>query len=133
MNRAHAFAAVAILLACQPASAAEQKDFRDWNASCDNLRDCNAYGFDASLSGATYLRIERGGAPFAAAKITLALDANDGVTFTLKFNDPTSAGSGSRMVPASCPACRTTPSAERRAKKTNAAAWCLPTRSRPKR
>jgi hypothetical protein len=92
MNRVHAFAAVAILLACQPASAAEQKDFRDWNASCDNLRDCNAYGFDASLSGATYLRIERGGAPFAPAKITLALDANDGVTFTLKFNDPTLPG-----------------------------------------
>ena len=87
MKRMHALVAAAILFACHAASAAEQKDFRDWNVSCDNLRDCNAYGLDASLSGATYLRIERGGAPFAPAKITLALDANDGVTFTLKFND----------------------------------------------
>ena len=65
MSRVHAFAAAAILLACQPAAAADVKDFRDWHAACDNLRDCNAYGFDASLSGAAYLRIERGGAPNA--------------------------------------------------------------------
>ena len=92
MSRVHAFAAAPILLACQPAAAADVKDFRDWHAACDNLRDCNAYGFDASLSGAAYLRIERGGAPNAPAKITLALDANDGVTFTLKFNDPSLPG-----------------------------------------
>ena len=92
MKRVHAFAAAAIFLACQPASAAEQKDFRDWNVSCDNLRNCNAYGFDVMLSGASYLRIERGGAPNAPVKITLTTDANAGVTFTAKFNDPSLPG-----------------------------------------
>jgi hypothetical protein len=88
MTRIHAVAAAAILFGCQAATAAEQKDFRDWNVSCDNLRNCNAYGFDVMLSGSSYLRIERGGTPNAPVKITLATDANDGVTFTLKFNDP---------------------------------------------
>jgi hypothetical protein len=98
MKRIHAFAIAAILLACQAASAADQKDFRDWQASCDNLRNCNAYGFDAMLSGSSYLRIERGGAPDAPVKITLATDANEGVTFTIRFNDPALPGLPDKAV-----------------------------------
>lgn len=90
MKRTFVLAATATALLWQaaPAAAADAKEFKDWYAACDNLRNCNAYGFDLSLSGGANLRIERGGAPNAAVKITLAVDANDGVTFTTKFNDP---------------------------------------------
>jgi len=94
MQRIHAFAVIATAFAWQavPASAVEYKDFRTWHAACDNLRNCNAYGFDSMLSGNSYLRIERGGAANAPVKITLALDAADGVTFTARFNDASLAG-----------------------------------------
>lgn len=88
MKRLHVLAIGATLLGYGPALAApDYKDFRDWHAACDNLRNCNAYGFDTQLSGASYLRIERGGAPDAPVKITLVIDANDGLTFALAFND----------------------------------------------
>ena len=63
------------------------KDFREWLAACDNLRNCSAYGFESVVTGSTYLRIERGGAPNAPVKITLAVFAEDDVTFTVRFND----------------------------------------------
>jgi hypothetical protein len=93
MKRLLILAATVAALGWQaPAAAADFKDFRDWHAACDTLRNCNAYGFDVSLSGATYLRIERGGAPDAPVRITLSIDANDGVTFTTRFNDASLAG-----------------------------------------
>ena len=89
MTRSLAFAAVAAVFVLQaaPAAAAEYKDFREWLAACDNLRNCTAYGFESVVTGSTYLRIERGGAPNAPVKITLAVFAEDDVTFTVRFND----------------------------------------------
>jgi hypothetical protein len=92
MKRLTALVIGAIILGCQPALASDQKEFRDWLAACDNLRNCSAYGLDARLSGASYLRVERGGAAQAPVKITLVTDANEGVTFTLGFNDPSLPG-----------------------------------------
>jgi Protein of unknown function (DUF1176) len=93
MKRIHAFAILAAL-ASQAASAlaADFKDFREWHAACDNLRDCAAFGLDAIVTGNAYLRIERGGAANAPVKITLAVYAEDGVTFTVRFNDPSLGG-----------------------------------------
>ena len=70
------------------ANSVEFKDFRDWHAACDNLRNCSAYGFESENSGSGYLRIERGGAAEAPVKITLAVWAEDEVTFKLRFDDP---------------------------------------------
>lgn len=93
MKRIHLLAAIAIMFGCQLAAAAEFKDFREWHAACDNLRNCTALGFDTVVAaGNAYLRIGRGGAPNAPVKITLVVDADDGVTFTARFNDPSLAG-----------------------------------------
>lgn len=78
-------------LSAGPASA-EIKSFRDWTAACDNQRACSAYGFDADAVGGAYLRIERGGAPDAAIRITVAVDVQDGGKFKLAFDDPAVAG-----------------------------------------
>jgi hypothetical protein len=32
-----------------PAASADIERFGDWISACDNLRTCNAYGFDADL------------------------------------------------------------------------------------
>lgn len=80
-------ALAAAMLTALPAQASD-KEFRDWWAACDNLRNCSAYGFDTQLNGGGYIRIERGGAPSAQAKITLMAYAPEGVTFTLSFDDP---------------------------------------------
>jgi Protein of unknown function (DUF1176) len=94
MTRIHALAIVATALVLQaaPAAAADYKDFREWLAACDNLRNCSAYGFESVVTGSTYLRIERGGAPNALVKITLAVFADDDITFTVRFNDPSLPG-----------------------------------------
>lgn len=81
-------ALVAATLLALPASASTDKEFRDWWAACDNLRNCSAYGFDTELSGRGYLRIARDGAAAAKPKITLAVFADEGVTFKLAFDDP---------------------------------------------
>src|SRR5262249_32219645 len=88
------FAAAALYAG--PASA--MKDFRDWTAACDNLRACTAYGFDADVSGGAYLRIERGGAPDAPLRITVAVNTEDNVKFELSFDDPAIAGLPSATV-----------------------------------
>ena len=95
MKPIHALAvAFALQLVCQsaPAAAADFKDFREWHAACDNLRNCSAYGFESVVTGSTYLRIERGGAPNAPVKIMLAIFAEDDITFTVRFNDPSLPG-----------------------------------------
>ena len=56
-------------------ASAQIKSFRDWVAACDNLRACNAYGFDAELSGNNYLRLERGGDADAPLRITVVVEA----------------------------------------------------------
>jgi hypothetical protein len=70
------------------ASAAEFKDFRDWYVGCDNLRNCNAYGLQADEPSAAYVRIERGGAPAAIARITIAADVGEKTRVVLAFDDP---------------------------------------------
>lgn len=79
---------LAATLLALPASASTDKEFRDWWAACDNLRNCSAYGFDTQLTGGGYIRIERGGGPSAQTKIILVVYAPDGVTFRLSFDDP---------------------------------------------
>jgi hypothetical protein len=73
-------------LSAGPASA-EIKGFRDWIAACDNTRICSAYGFDADIAGNAYVRIELDGAADAAARITVVVNAEEGVTFRLRFDD----------------------------------------------
>jgi len=85
---APALAGVALAFAATPSFASTFKEFRDWWAACDNLRNCSAYGFDAVLTGGSYIRIERGGAPAANPKIMVSVDAGEGVTFKLAFDDP---------------------------------------------
>jgi hypothetical protein len=78
----------ALTLLALPAQASDNKDFRDWWAACDNLRNCSGYGFDSELTGGSYLRIERNGAPGAKARAAIAVFAEDGVKFRLAFDDP---------------------------------------------
>src|SRR5262249_15067814 len=80
-----------VVLSAAPACA-DIKQFRDWIAACDNLRACNAYGFDAELSGSSYIRLERAGAADAPLRITIAVDAQKGVKFKLAYDDPALAG-----------------------------------------
>lgn len=77
--------ATALLLASATA-ASDFADFRDWHVACDNLRNCVATGGDGASQGG-YLAIARSGAPEAAPVITIAVFAEKGVTFTLRFND----------------------------------------------
>ena len=74
--------------AAMPAAASDFKQFRDWFAACDNLRNCSAYGFDAEFlgGGISYLRIERGGAADAPVKVTITVELPKGSTFTLHFD-----------------------------------------------
>lgn len=78
---------IAATLLALPAQASD-KEFRDWWAACDNLRNCSAYGFDTELSGRGYLRIARDGAPSAKPIISLVVSVDEGVTFKLAFDDP---------------------------------------------
>jgi hypothetical protein len=91
------------LLACATLSAApasaEIKTFRDWIAACDNLRTCNAYGFDSELAGTAYLRIERDGTPDAAPRVTVTVDVQNGSGFELSFDDAGLGGLPPETVP----------------------------------
>ena len=80
----------ALLIACAGftgAAAAEFKDFRDWHAACDNLRNCSAYGFQADEPSYACVRVERSGAPAAAARVTIVVDAGAKATVALAFDD----------------------------------------------
>jgi hypothetical protein len=81
-------ACAAIALSAADACASADKEFRDWWAACDNLRNCSAYGFDTQLTGGGYIRVERGGAPTAQPRIAIVAHASEGVTFKLSFDDP---------------------------------------------
>ncbi len=67
-------------------------DFRDWMVACDNLRSCSAYGVDADIYGLAFVRVARDGAPDAPVTITLGVNVDDGVKFTLAFDDPSLPG-----------------------------------------
>jgi uncharacterized protein DUF1176 len=73
-------------------AAGDIKQFRDWTVACDNLRACNAYGFDAELSGHSYIRLERAGAADSALRITIVVEAQKDVKFSLAFDQPGLAG-----------------------------------------
>src|ERR1051325_8866855 len=84
-------------LSATPA-AAEIKQFRDWIAACDNLRSCSAFGFDAELSGSSYIRLERDGTADAALRITIVVEVRKDVKFRLAFDDAALAGLPSEPV-----------------------------------
>ena len=88
MPRATGLVLASMLALPATAAAQDHKQFRDWYAACDNLRNCSAYGFDTELSGFSYLRLERGGAADAKPKVTIAVQVPRGATFTLAFDDP---------------------------------------------
>jgi len=75
------------VLSAAPASA-EINQLRDWIVACDNLRGCNAYGFDAELSGSNYIRLERDGGALSAARITIVVEAQKDVKLRLAFDEP---------------------------------------------
>ena len=83
-------AAAIVTLAAGAASASDYKQFRDWYAACDNLRNCSAYGMDTEFASGSfsYLRLQRGGAADAAVKVTITAQVPKGSTFTLRFDDP---------------------------------------------
>jgi len=83
---------ILLLVACAAtggafAAAAEFKDFRDWHAACDNLRNCSAYGLEANEPASAYIRVERSGAASAPARITIVAHVNEKTTVTLAFDD----------------------------------------------
>lgn len=79
--------ATAVLLASHAPAQAEAKSFRDFLAACDNAHECVVYGVPTAAYGA-YVKIERGGAPDAAAKATITVEYLAANAFTLAFNDP---------------------------------------------
>jgi Protein of unknown function (DUF1176) len=86
------FRVIALLLAAAGigsacASAADFKDFHDWYAACDNLRNCTAYGFAPQEPASAYVRVDRGGAPSNSARITIVATVMDGQKVTLAFDD----------------------------------------------
>jgi hypothetical protein len=85
-----ALAVIALALSAAPASA-EVKTFRDWLAACDNGRNCTAYGLREYAAGA-FLRVDRDGAPDAAARFTVLVDAQEGTKIALAFDDPALGG-----------------------------------------
>jgi hypothetical protein len=81
--------ALAVALIAPSASAhASFKDFRDWLAACDNLRNCSAFAVNSKADdAAAYLRIERGGAADAAVTVTLSVELRDAKGYTVAFDD----------------------------------------------
>jgi Protein of unknown function (DUF1176) len=69
------------------ASAADFKDFHDWYAACDSLRNCAAYGFAPQEPASAYVRVDRGGAPSASARITIMATVKEGEKVALAFDD----------------------------------------------
>lgn len=82
--------ALAVVLTAPAASAhASFKDFRDWLAACDNLRNCSAFAVNSeSDDAAAYLRIDRGGTADAPVIVTLSVELRDAKAYTLAFDDP---------------------------------------------
>ncbi len=77
----------AALLGATPACAQIKQFGEYWTAACDNQRNCAAYGVHFMWQ-AGYLRIERGAAAEAQPKVTLAINQDKPVKFTLGFDAP---------------------------------------------
>jgi len=78
MQRAIVLAA-AILALASPADAQAVKSFKTWNAICDNLKTCTAFGYtDEGADAAAFIRLARAAGPAAAPKITLRAETEDG-------------------------------------------------------
>ena len=73
--------ALCLLLASLPVADAhaQHKQFKDWLAACDNLRNCHAYGFGAGAWAGAYLHLERGGAAGTLPRVTVVVEAAQGV------------------------------------------------------
>lgn len=84
------------LFAASAASASSDKSFKDWYAACDNLRNCSAFGFDPATNSG-YVRVERGGAADAPARITISVDLTDAADYTVSF-DPALPGLPDRAL-----------------------------------
>ncbi len=81
-------ALAAAFIAPSASAHASFKDFRDWLAACDNLRNCSAFAVNSeSDNAAAYLRIERGGAADAPVTVTLSVDLRDAKGYTVAFDD----------------------------------------------
>ena len=73
-------AAVAMPGATVPAQAQQVKQFKDWLAACDNLRDCSAFGFeDHDNPNGSYIRITRAGGADARPAVAIYFDVPEGV------------------------------------------------------
>ena len=86
--------ALCLLLASLPVADAhaQHKQFKDWLAACDNLRNCHAYGFGAGAWAGAYLHLERGGAAGTLPRVTVVVEAAQGVKVKLAYNDKSTAG-----------------------------------------
>jgi hypothetical protein len=82
--------AVVWCIAALPAAAQDSKQFKDWTAVCDNLRNCAAYGFDVGRAGdvRAYLKVERGGGASDPVTITMSVDLVNAASYRLAFDDP---------------------------------------------
>lgn len=87
----HAIARIAVataLTAIASSAHASFKDFRDWLAACDNLRNCSAFAVNSEADdAAAYLRIDRGGAADAPVTVTLSVELRDARGYTIAFDD----------------------------------------------
>lgn len=58
---------------------AQQKSFKDWTASCDNLMRCSAFGFSGETADPSgFIRLNRDAGGAAAPKISLNRDEAEG-------------------------------------------------------
>ena len=71
--------ALAALLAGLAGQAAANETFKDWWVTCDNTRDCAAFGFsELSDEVMGYLKVTRAAAADAQPAVKIAIYADDG-------------------------------------------------------
>ena len=75
--RGLALAGAVVVTATSGAQASET--FKDWWATCDNTRDCTAYGFEGEAAEmAGYLKLVRGAAAEAQPRVRIVIEAPAG-------------------------------------------------------
>ena len=105
------FVALAAPAASAPSAHASFKDFRDWLAACDNLRNCSAFAVNSEADDAgAYLRVDRGGAADAPVIVTLSVELRNAKAYTVAFDD--SAPSSARKAKATTIAASRSPKAK---------------------
>ena len=71
--------ALAVLLAASAGAAEANETFKDWWTTCDNTRDCAAFGFsELSDEVMGYLKVTRAAAADAQPAAKIAIYADDG-------------------------------------------------------